>query len=155
GYTHLLPFRGMVSPILVDRALGMAAAAAGDTHAARQHLVEAETLARRIGLPPGLALSLLSRGAFNSDRPSGGVRLCDELGMQELGRRMQAPIVGGRRQRHVAGLSDRELEVLRLVAQGLTNRDIAGRLVLSEKTVARHLTTIFAKAAVENRAGAT
>ncbi len=53
-----------------------------------------------------------------------------------------------------AGPSECELEVLRLVAQGRTNREIARALVLSEKTVARHLTTIFTKTGVENRAGA-
>jgi DNA-binding NarL/FixJ family response regulator len=54
----------------------------------------------------------------------------------------------------IAGLSDRELEVLRLVAQGRTNREIAEALVLSEKTVARHLTHIYTKTGVENRTGA-
>ena len=47
------------------------------------------------------------------------------------------------------------LEVLGLVAQGRTNREIAAMLVLSEKTVARHLTNIFTKIGVENRAAAT
>jgi DNA-binding NarL/FixJ family response regulator len=47
------------------------------------------------------------------------------------------------------------VEVLRLVAQGKTNREIAAALVLSEKTVARHMTNIFNKILVENRAGAT
>jgi DNA-binding NarL/FixJ family response regulator len=47
------------------------------------------------------------------------------------------------------------VEVLRLVAQGWTNREIARALALSEKTVARHLTNIFTKLGVENRAGAT
>jgi DNA-binding CsgD family transcriptional regulator len=54
-----------------------------------------------------------------------------------------------------AGLSPRELEVLRLVASGLSNRDIAGRLVLSEKTVARHISNIFVKLDVSSRSAAT
>ena len=45
--------------------------------------------------------------------------------------------------------------MLRLVAQGRTNREIAAALVLSEKTVTNHLTAVFAKAGVENRAAAT
>jgi len=53
------------------------------------------------------------------------------------------------------GLSPRELEVLGLVAAGHTNRDIAGELFLSEKTVARHLSNIFAKLAVSSRSAAT
>ncbi|HEY1353787.1 MAG TPA: LuxR C-terminal-related transcriptional regulator [Ktedonobacteraceae bacterium] len=53
-----------------------------------------------------------------------------------------------------AGLTARELEVLYLVASGLTNTQIAQQLVLSEKTVATHLTHIFNKTMSENRAGA-
>lgn len=51
-------------------------------------------------------------------------------------------------------LSRRELEVLRLLATGLTNRDIAAQLFLSEKTVARHLSNIFAKLEVSSRSAA-
>ena len=54
-----------------------------------------------------------------------------------------------------SSLSPREIEVLRLVAQGKTNREIADELVLSERTVINHLSHIFAKTGVENRAGAT
>jgi DNA-binding NarL/FixJ family response regulator len=53
------------------------------------------------------------------------------------------------------GLSAREVEVLRLIARGLTNREIAAQLVISERTVANHLSHIFDKIAVENRSGAT
>ena len=53
------------------------------------------------------------------------------------------------------GLTAREVEVLRLVAQGRTNRAIADALVISEKTVARHLANIFTKLDVPSRAGAT
>ena len=53
-----------------------------------------------------------------------------------------------------AGLTAREVEVLRLVARGLTSGEIARELKISEKTVAHHLTHIFNKTASENRAGA-
>jgi ATP/maltotriose-dependent transcriptional regulator MalT len=53
------------------------------------------------------------------------------------------------------GLSRRELEVLRLVASGKTNREIAATLVISEHTVARHLQNIFAKLGLSSRAAAT
>ena len=53
------------------------------------------------------------------------------------------------------GLSRRELEVLRLVASGKSNREIASVLVISEHTVARHLQNIFAKLGLSSRAGAT
>lgn len=53
------------------------------------------------------------------------------------------------------GLTQRELEVLRLVATGRTNRQIATELALSEKTVDRHLSNIFSKLDVPSRAAAT
>jgi ATP/maltotriose-dependent transcriptional regulator MalT len=53
------------------------------------------------------------------------------------------------------GLTPRELEVLRLVAAGKTNRDIAKELVVSEHTVARHVQNIFTKLRVSSRTAAT
>jgi DNA-binding NarL/FixJ family response regulator len=53
------------------------------------------------------------------------------------------------------GLTDRELEVLRLVAAGSSNRDIGAALVISEHTVARHLQNIFAKLGVSSRTAAS
>ncbi|MDX6592694.1 MAG: hypothetical protein QOJ13_1890 [Gaiellales bacterium] len=53
------------------------------------------------------------------------------------------------------GLTDRELQVLGLVATGKTNRAIAEALVISEKTVARHVSNIFGKLGVSSRAAAT
>jgi len=52
------------------------------------------------------------------------------------------------------GLSPRELEVLRLVASGKSNREIAGLLVISEHTVARHVQNIFTKLGVPSRTAA-
>jgi pimeloyl-ACP methyl ester carboxylesterase/DNA-binding CsgD family transcriptional regulator len=53
------------------------------------------------------------------------------------------------------GLTAREAEVLRLVATGQTNREVAAALVLSEKTVSRHLENIYGKLGVSSRAAAT
>ena len=53
------------------------------------------------------------------------------------------------------GLTEREAEVLALVAAGRSNREIAEALVLSSKTVARHLSNIFAKLGVASRTQAT
>ena len=53
------------------------------------------------------------------------------------------------------GLTAREVEVLRLLAEGLTNKEIAERLVLSVPTVSRHIATIYNKIDARNRADAT
>ena len=53
-----------------------------------------------------------------------------------------------------AHLTQREVEVLKLVAQGRSNRQIAQALCLTEKTVTNHLTHIFNKTGCENRAAA-
>jgi DNA-binding NarL/FixJ family response regulator len=54
-----------------------------------------------------------------------------------------------------AGLTGREMEVLRLVASGKTNRAVAEALEISEKTVARHVSNIFTKLDLSSRAAAT
>jgi HD-GYP domain-containing protein (c-di-GMP phosphodiesterase class II) len=59
------------------------------------------------------------------------------------------------RQRHPAGLSDREVEVLRLVAQGRTSREIAQALTITEKTAGHHVEHIYAKTGVSTRVGAS
>jgi HD-GYP domain-containing protein (c-di-GMP phosphodiesterase class II) len=53
-----------------------------------------------------------------------------------------------------AGLTEREIEVLRLLTRGLTNRDVARRLGISAKTVGRHVENLYAKAGVSSRAAA-
>jgi HD-GYP domain-containing protein (c-di-GMP phosphodiesterase class II) len=58
------------------------------------------------------------------------------------------------RQGHPAGLSDREVEVLRLIAQGRTSREIAKELVITEKTAGHHVEHIYAKTGVSTRVGA-
>ena len=65
-----------------------------------------------------------------------------------------AALLGGRADLP-AGLTAREVEVLRLVAAGKTNREVAAALVISEHTVARHLQNIFAKLGVPSRSAAT
>jgi DNA-binding NarL/FixJ family response regulator len=52
----------------------------------------------------------------------------------------------------LGALTNREREVAGLVATGITNREIAASLVLSEKTIERHLSRIFAKLGISSRA---
>jgi ATP/maltotriose-dependent transcriptional regulator MalT len=58
-------------------------------------------------------------------------------------------------QAYPAGLTAREMEVLRLVAQGLTDAQVAEQLVVSPRTVNFHLTSIYSKLGVSSRSGAT
>ena len=53
------------------------------------------------------------------------------------------------------GLTGREVEVLRLVAQGLTNAEVADRLILSPLTINAHLRSVYSKLGVGSRAAAT
>jgi DNA-binding CsgD family transcriptional regulator len=64
-------------------------------------------------------------------------------------------LAGGGPARAAGGLTAREVEVLRLVATGQTNRAIAAELVLSERTVDRHVSNILTKLGVPSRAAAT
>jgi DNA-binding NarL/FixJ family response regulator len=59
-----------------------------------------------------------------------------------------------RRREGPAGLTAREVEVLRLLARGLSNKEIASRLVIAPKTVGNHVEHIYAKIGASNRAGA-
>jgi DNA-binding CsgD family transcriptional regulator/tetratricopeptide (TPR) repeat protein len=61
----------------------------------------------------------------------------------------------GKRGQSDHGLTAREIEVLRLVARGRSNREIASELVISERTVARHVQNVFAKLRVSSRAAAS
>ena len=56
---------------------------------------------------------------------------------------------------HPAGLTEREVEVLRLLAQGLSYDQIADELIISPRTVNRHLTAIYGKLDVTSRHAAT
>ena len=78
-------------------------------------------------------------------------RVFNQLGATLDARR--AAVLRGRRVLP-GGLTEREADVLRLVAAGLTNRDIAAKLFLSDKTVARHLANIYAKLDLSSRTAA-
>jgi DNA-binding NarL/FixJ family response regulator len=62
--------------------------------------------------------------------------------------------VAGKRKDLVAGLSERELEVLRLIARGLSIKQIAQQLTIAPKTADNHIQHIYAKIGVTTRAGA-
>ncbi len=77
-----------------------------------------------------------------------------ELGMPPLEERASAALAGlpaTAASARPAGLSDREVEVLRLIAAGKTNKEIVFALFISEKTVHNHVSNILAKIGVTNR----
>jgi HD-GYP domain-containing protein (c-di-GMP phosphodiesterase class II) len=76
---------------------------------------------------------------------------CFEALAQEMGLAAPKP---ARRRAWPAGLTDREIEVLQLLATGASNRQIAKHLVVSEKTVAHHLEHIYNKIGISSRAAA-
>jgi DNA-binding NarL/FixJ family response regulator len=65
------------------------------------------------------------------------------------------PLTTGSLDEHPAGLSEREVEVLRLVATGLTDGQVADQLMISPRTVHRHLSSIYSKLNVTSRTAAT
>jgi DNA-binding NarL/FixJ family response regulator len=86
----------------------------------------------------------------------GAVRYSDEAAseLRKLGRAVARSDAGPARPDAVAGLTDREREVIELVAAGRTNREIAERLFLSVRTVDRHVSRILDKLGVGSRAAA-
>ncbi len=75
--------------------------------------------------------------------------LAVELVIAAAGGKTESP-----RPRNPGGLTDREIDVLRLLCRGLTNRKIGDELFISVKTVGRHVENIYAKIGVSTRAGA-
>jgi DNA-binding CsgD family transcriptional regulator len=75
---------------------------------------------------------------------------------EQIGARLDARgLETARPSRWPAGLTEREIEVLCLIADGKTNKEVAAHLLLSVKTVSRHLTNIFNKIGVTSRSAAT
>jgi ATP/maltotriose-dependent transcriptional regulator MalT len=105
---------------------GVALAAAGDRETALVHFGEAHRVARALQAAPLAA------------EAAAAIRALGEALEPHIGRRAAAEHENG-------GLSPRELEVVRLVASGLTNREIADRLVLSTRTVDMHVRSILGK----------
>jgi DNA-binding NarL/FixJ family response regulator len=71
-----------------------------------------------------------------------------------LAHKITSQLIDGLGQKRGATPSPRELEVLRLIARGATNKEVARALLISETTVKTHLKHVFAKLGVDNRAAA-
>ena len=140
----------------VQLALGRGAAALGHHDAAVEHLEAASDQAGRADAPGfvaearyHLAVALLARNAPGDRQQAASAardadRVARALGMTAYLRRTAALVAQlGADERGV--LSPRELEVAELVAEGLTNRQIAARLVISERTAQNHVQHILTK----------
>jgi DNA-binding CsgD family transcriptional regulator len=170
-YPRLIAFSGQFHDALIDRLLGEIEIMQGEWEAATAHLAAAETAARRESLEWELARILEARGNLllaHGGRGSAASasdlleqsrltfqRLGNQAEARRLAERLRAISVPPPRPEFPAGLSAREAEVLRLVATGMSNRAIAQTISLSEKTVINHLTSVYGKIGVDNRAAAT
>ena len=108
----------------------------------------------RVRVLVGLACRALGDADSAALETEAAGRTFDELGARPELARLDA-LVRTRPSEDAHGLTDRERQVLRLVAAGKSNREIAGELFISEHTVARHIQNIFAKVAVSSRTAAT
>ncbi|MEU9012197.1 helix-turn-helix transcriptional regulator [Streptomyces sp. NPDC048479] len=148
----------------------IAAAAGGAVAFADRDLERALPLLRRslslwleLGVPYEAAQVRMTLAA--ADRAAGddeGARLelrAARAAFERLGAtpdaRRAAALLSSLYHRQPGELTEREIQVLRLVAAGGTNRSVAAELLISEHTVARHLNNIFAKLDVSSRAAAT
>jgi DNA-binding NarL/FixJ family response regulator len=145
---------------LAAHAFGAVLLAEGDPRAALTKLrtaqrswreLEAPYDAARIRVLIGVACLALGDGASAELEFEAARGVLEQLGARPDLDRL-ARLAGSLRP---GGLSRRESEVLTLVAAGKTNRAIAAELVISEKTVARHVSNIFAKLKLSSRAEAT
>jgi DNA-binding NarL/FixJ family response regulator len=150
-----------------DLAEGALAAARGDHARARPLLEDAAGAFERSGAPfealqarLALATSLLALGRVNTAEREATVALngLHRLGAEAEARRarrlLQLCAREGAAGGPSLGLTPREREVLRLLADGLTNRQIAERLVVSEHTVHRHVTNLLRKLDLPSRTAA-
>ena len=150
GYSH-----GSVSSLL-----GQLAAVLGRPDAARRHFADGVAVNRRIGAAPFLAETLLGwAGLEAGTAPERAQALADEavriagrLGMPAVVRDGTALLDRLRRAGADADpLTRREREVAQLVAEGLSNRDIAAHFVLSERTVETHVSRVLTKLGLTSR----
>jgi len=143
--------RGAVDLAAGDAEAGLAAS----RRAARAWLdLEAPYEAARARISVGIACRALGDPDAAELELEAARRILDELGARVDLDRLESP-VGHPPAAEGHGLTERELEVLRLVAAGRTNRNVASALVISEHTVARHLQNIFAKLGVSSRTAAS
>ncbi|MCH7712679.1 MAG: hypothetical protein IIC99_03545, partial [Chloroflexi bacterium] len=171
-YGHLESRRGILSAgAAAGRLLGLLSQTMGNPDQAATHFEDALALCREGGYGPELAWTCCDYADMLLERDGDGDRakakslldeslaISTELGMMPLMER-----VNERLERVQAlpeavpaypdGLSQREVEVLRLIARGKTNLEISEELVIAEGTARRHVANIYEKIGAGNRADA-
>ena len=145
--------------VLMDLALGAGPGGAQATAALRGLPDPPEVLVLTAHQTDADILAVLeagARGFLKKDAPP--AELFRAVRHAAAGRMTLAPSVAARLAERASApapaLSAREIEILGLLAEGRSNRELARRLFLSEATVKSHLTHIYAKLGVDNRAGA-
>ena len=144
----------------VTRCRGLVAAASGDVDAAIAQLTDAVEQHEAVGDPFGRARALLALGVTRrrarQKRPAREAIDAARAGFEELGAdgwaaraREELGAIGGRTRQE--GLTPAERRVAELVANGRTNAEVAATLFLAERTVASHLTHVYAKLGVRSR----
>lgn len=118
------------------------------------HALEVPHEAARTRTALGRALAAVGDGDAASLEYEGARAIFADLGATPEMLEVEA-LSGSGRHRLPRDLTSREVEVLRLLSSGDTNRSIAEKLVVSERTVDRHVSNIFAKLAVSTRSAAT
>ncbi|MGH9210236.1 MAG: LuxR C-terminal-related transcriptional regulator [Acidimicrobiales bacterium] len=155
GAPYLLAMAGGVDGAVLLAEGDAPAALATLRHAWKAwHELAAPYEAARVGVLVALACQALGDGDTAEIELDAARSIFRQLGAAPDLTRVEA-LAETETARPAGGLSARELQVLRLVATGTTNREVAAALVISEKTVARHLSNIFTKLGVSSRAGAT
>jgi DNA-binding NarL/FixJ family response regulator len=134
-----------------DRAEGMVAAADGDSERAIELLRRAVEGFERLGVPYEIART---KTLLANELPDGDAMLAEAIATAEslLGKPIEpAPASTAPAATDDSGLSEREQEILALIGEGISNQEIADRLVLSPRTVERHVSNIYVKLGLEGR----
>ena len=164
--TYYEKLRGASRGPMQDRGLlGMLSQTNGDLDTAVGHFQDTQVFFEKAGYRPYLAWNCYDyAGALFERRRSGdlawaksllqqGLAITRELGMPPLHQKIETRLaeLEPPEEPFPAGLTKREVEVIRLLAAGRTNQEIAGELFISEKTVHNHVSSIFARIGVGNR----
>ena len=170
-YDLLLPFApfnlrtsriGIVCTGPAAHYLGLLAASRQNVDAAVRHFEAALLVGARLGSPPFVAITqvelahmLLQRGRHDDRERARDVLDEASATAEAIGNRRLAERSAALRRATVGGpLSPREVEVVRLIAAGRSNQEIAEELGISPNTVLHHVTSILGKTAATNRAEA-